>query len=616
MHAGYSHDDDGRQVVYVDRALWMQLARARTTEEFARAWLALQCSMVGHVRCAAVVYGEPECGPFRKVASFPEHAAPSGVLTGLCQAALESGEPQVLEPAKTGEELAVAYPLRVDGRLYGVVGLQLRAATLDSTAVLRQVQWGASWLDAWVRREHSEDEQRLADRLMTVLDLVATALAHERFTAAAAALVTQMATLLGCDRVSLGLQRRGQCEVIALSHSAQRDARMKLLRAVGAAMDEAVDQGAVLWLPQQNDDPLLVRREHARLLDEHGNGAVLTVPLIDGARAYGALLLERPAGTSFAPEDLELCKSVALALGPMLDLKRRQDRNAARKLLDAVQALGVTLVGPGHVRSKLAIAAGAALGLVLAFATGEYRVTANATLEGAVRRTVTAPIDGYIASVDARPGDSVTAGQLLSSFDDRDLRLQRLQVTSERAQLVARVQEASARGERAEAQVINAQIRQSDANLALLDGELERTQVRAPFDGLLVSGDLSQSLGAPLRRGETMFEIAPLDAYRVVLEVDEHDVAEVAPGQRGTIVLAALPSTPLELTVRRITPVATVTEGQNVFRVEADLAALDPSVRPGMRGVAKVAIEKRRLVFIWTHELVRWLRLKFWAWLP
>jgi hypothetical protein len=615
MHAGHSQGA-AQQVVFVDRALWLQLARAGTTEEFARAWLALQCSMLGNVRCAVVVYGEPECGPFRKVASFPDEAAPGGALTALCQDSLETGEPKIVEPtARSGDDLAVAYPLRVDGRAYGVVGMQLRPGE-DSAAALRQLQWGSAWLDGWVRREHANDEQQIAEQLMAVLDLVATALSRERFQAAAVALATQLATRLGCDRVSVGMIRRGQCEVVALSHSAQRDARMNLLRAVGAAMDEACDQRCVLRYPEIAGAMPLVYREHARLVAEHGNGAVLTIPLSSGDRAYGALLLERPKDAIFTDADTELCKSVALAVGPMLDVKRRQDRSASRKLLDALHAQATAVLGRRHFKRKLVAAAIAALVAILAFGRGEYRVTADATVEGSVRRLVTAPVDGYLATVDVRPGDTVTAGQLLSSFDDRDLALERLQVASERAQLLARVQEASALGARAEAQVIGAQIRRSDAQLALLEEQLARMQVRAPWDALVVGGDLSQSLGAPLQRGAAMFELAPLDGYRVVLEVDEHDIAALAAGQRGTLVLAALPSAPLAFEVRRVTPVATVADGSNVFRVEADLAELDERVRPGMRGVAKVSIEERRLAAIWTHELVRWLRLRLWSWWP
>ena len=613
MQAG--HTQESSHVVFVDRALWLNLARAKTIEDFARAWLALQCSMLGGVRCAVVVYGEPECGPFRKVASFPDEAAPSAALTALSQDALDAGEPRILEATPKGDDLALAYPLRVDGRAYGVVGVQLRAG-VDSAAALRQLQWGSSWLDGWVRREHSYDEREIAERLMVVLDVVATALSHERFKAASAALTTELATRLICDRVAVGVVRRGQCEVAALSHSAQRDAQMNLVRAIGAAMDEAVDQGRVLRFPERNAWAAPVSAEHARLLDQHGNGAVLTIPLLAGEQVFGALLLERPKGEAFGDVDVELCKSIALAVGPLLDAKRRQDRGAARKLLDALQAQAAALLGPRHLKRKLAAAAAVALAALLAFGTGQYRVTADAAVEGSVRRLITAPVDGYLASVDVRPGDTVAAGQLLGSFDDRDLKLDRLQVSTERTELLARAQDATARGARAEAQVIAAQIQQSDARLALLDEQLSRMQVRAPWDGLVVSGDLSQTLGAPLERGVTMFEVAPLDGYRVVLEVDEHDIAELAEGQRGSLVLAALPSAPLAFEVRRVTPVAALADGRNVFRVEAELENTDARLRPGMRGVAKVSIDERRLGAIWTHELARWLRLKLWAWWP
>lgn len=613
MQAG--HTQESSHVVFVDRALWLNLARAKTIEDFARAWLALQCSMLGGVRCAVVVYGEPECGPFRKVASFPDEAAPSAALTALSQDALDAGEPRILEATPKGDDLALAYPLRVDGRAYGVVGVQLRAG-VDSAAALRQLQWGSSWLDGWVRREHSYDEREIAERLMVVLDVVATALSHERFKAASAALATELATRLICDRVAVGVVRRGQCEVAALSHSAQRDAQMNLVRAIGAAMDEAVDQGRVLRFPERNAWAAPVSAEHARLLDQHGNGAVLTIPLLAGEQVFGALLLERPKGEAFGDVDVELCKSIALAVGPLLDAKRRQDRGAARKLLDALQAQAAALLGPRHLKRKLAAAAAVALAALLAFGTGQYRVTADAAVEGSVRRLITAPVDGYLASVDVRPGDTVAAGQLLGSFDDRDLKLDRLQVSTERTELLARAQDATARGARAEAQVIAAQIQQSDARLALLDEQLSRMQVRAPWDGLVVSGDLSQTLGAPLERGVTMFEVAPLDGYRVVLEVDEHDIAELAEGQRGSLVLAALPSAPLAFEVRRVTPVAALADGRNVFRVEAELENTDARLRPGMRGVAKVSIDERRLGAIWTHELARWLRLKLWAWWP
>jgi hypothetical protein len=41
---------------------------------------------------------------------------------------------------------------------------------------------------------------------------------------------------------------------------------------------------------------------------------------------------------------------------------------------------------------------------------------------------------------------------------------------------------------------------------------------------VVVKGDLSQSLGAAVERGNVLFELAPLDSYRVIMKVDERDI--------------------------------------------------------------------------------------------
>jgi hypothetical protein len=39
-------------------------------------------------------------------------------------------------------------------------------------------------------------------------------------------------------------------------------------------------------------------------------------------------------------------------------------------------------------------------------------------------------------------------------------------------------------------------------------------------------------------------------------------------------------------------------------------------VRPGMIGVAKIAIDERRLVSIWMRPVIEWWRLASWRWMP
>ena len=50
--------------------------------------------------------------------------------------------------------------------------------------------------------------------------------------------------------------------------------------------------------------------------------------------------------------------------------------------------------------------------------------------------------------------------------------------------------------------------------------------------------------------------------------------------------------------------------------VEARLLDVSPHLRPGMEGYGKIEIGRRKLLWIWTHKMTDWLRLKLWAWTP
>ncbi len=157
---------------------------------------------------------------------------------------------------------------------------------------------------------------------------------------------------------------------------------------------------------------------------------------------------------------------------------------------------------------------------------------------------------------------------------------------------------------------------QVESEIELLDDHLAHTRVIAPFDGIVVSGDLSQSLGSPVEKGKVLFEIAPFDSYRVVLEVDERDIADVQVGQHGQLLLSAFPSEPVGVTVATVTPVSTAKEGRNFFRVEAKLDQPRDRLRQTMEGAGKIEIDRRSVVWIWTHQVVDWIRLAVWSWLP
>jgi multidrug resistance efflux pump len=215
-----------------------------------------------------------------------------------------------------------------------------------------------------------------------------------------------------------------------------------------------------------------------------------------------------------------------------------------------------------------------------------------------------------------RPGDIVEKGQRLGSLDDRDLRLEQVKWASKRDQLVRQYRQALAERDASRIEIFAASLQETRAELMRIEDRLDRSVFLAPFDGVLITGDLSQQLGAPVEKGQVLFEVAPLDAYRVILQVDETDVAEIEPGQKGKLIFSSLPDESYAFVVHRITPVAIAEEGRNYFRIEAKLEDPSADLRPAIEGVAKIEIDRRSLLWIWTHEAVDWLRIKLWKWLP
>lgn len=337
-------------------------------------------------------------------------------------------------------------------------------------------------------------ERRLRERLGTVLEQTAAVLETERYQEAATAFVTLMASQLACDRVSLGFRRRHQFKVEAVSHAAQIRPDLRLVRAIGEAMDEALDQFRTVIYPEPPGEEGRITQAHQRLA------------------------------------------------------------------------------------------------LFLALAQGDHRVSATVVIEGSVQRAVTAPFAGYISEAPVRAGDTAEEHQVLCRLDDRDLKVERQKWLAQKQQALLRYREALAEGDVARMHQPREQQPQAEAQLALIEEQLARVVIRAPFKGLVVQGDLSQSLGAPVERGQVLFEVAPLEDYRVKLLVPDSDMAYVQPGQKGEMVLASLAGESFPLVVDKVTPVTTVKEGRSVFQVEAGLEQSPERLRPGMEGYAKLLV--------------------------
>jgi hypothetical protein len=599
-------------------------------EAYAQNWLTLQASMIASALQAVLVMRGEADGAFTPVAFWSAVADSDGErLAEVSERALQEGRPlltelaappgagQADEAAKRGpHRYAIACPLIFDDRLHGVAALEAAVFSEgELRSVMEHLQWGIPLLELFFRRRQTLENGAVISRLRSAIDLLAGVLSEENFDQACMTFVTGIAARLVCDRVSLGFVKQHKVSIQAISHSALFDKRTSFIRSIAKAMDEAILQGSEIIYPQPPGSIALIVRNHEKFASQYGVKTILTVPLYANERYYGALALERSGEESFNAEDVNVCKGIFALAAPALEGKRLQNLALGRQMYGTARRGLKRIIGAGHTGTKLLLLLIAAVIVFFSFASGEYRVTAGATLEGSVRRTVAAPFKGYIREANARNGDTVHEGSVMCTLDERDLRLEKTNLSGQESQLLRQHQEAVALHDRAKANVIKAQLDQVIAQLDLTDIKLQRTAIRAPFDGLVLSGDLSQKLGSAVEEGEVLFEIAPLSGYRLILQVNESEIAQVREGQRGVLVLPALPDA-FGFVVRKITPLSAAQEGKNCFRVEAALDNATNALRPGMEGIGKISVERRKLISIWTVKLRNWFRLWFWSWRP
>ena len=118
----------------------------------------------------------------------------------------------------------------------------------------------------------------------------------------------------------------------------------------------------------------------------------------------------------------------------------------------------------------------------------------------------------------------------------------------------------------------------------------------APFDGVVLSGDLMDQRNAAKKQGDELFTVAALSSangLRAELSVSERDVQDLHEGQHGELATSALPSEKHPFTIDRIEPIGQPKDGDNTFTVYGRLDQPSPTWRPGMAGEARVDIRPR-----------------------
>ncbi|OHB67301.1 MAG: hypothetical protein A2Y77_11975, partial [Planctomycetes bacterium RBG_13_62_9] len=401
-------------------------------------------------------------------------------------------------------------------------------------------------------------------------------------------------------------------QIKAMSHTENFSRKMQVVQDLESAMEECLDQDCEVIYPAP-DDSTYISRSTAELCKRHGPLAVASLPIRQGEKVRAVLTLERPADRPFLTEEieavrlaLELCTARLLAL-------HEQDRWFGARLAGGLRNTLALLAGPRHTWAKLTAVLALATVLFLVFARGNYRAEASFVLEGTERQVVPAPFDGYIKTVNVEVSDTIRANETsMAELDTVELRLKLAEAKADKAGYLKQVDAAMRDGETAQAQVAQANADKAQAQIDLLEYMISQARLVSPLSGTVVQGDLKRQIGAPVKTGDVLFEVTPLESLRAVLHVREDQITDVRVGQKGRLATASYPAERIAFEVERVNPIAEVVKQKNVFKVRVQLLEIHPWMRPGMEGVAKIDLAKRSYAWIWTRKIVNWVRMKLW----
>ena len=590
-------------------------SQSRLPGDLAEQWLTWQCRAIAGIIRGAIYFPNDNGGLESAIATWPDDSEVEPQLLVAANQALR--ENQAMEqsklsygPKKSRTCDIVACPLTVDNKLVAVVSVMMSTRSESQRhVVLRILTWGGQWIKTLI-------EQVVANRQKNQifsLTLATMVLRHSCARVAAIEMANRLADQFGCERVSIGFRQGLPIRLKALSHVTSFDSRTQLVRRIEAAMEESVDQVSIIVLPDVSESKTIINRAHCELAGQEGCGGISTHPLPGRHGFIGAITFERESSKPFNEQELALCQSLVQFIGPTLELKQLEERSLWTKGGEDLLRLTGGVFGKSYLKIKVTLALMTMLVIAASVIDGRYQVTAPASVESSIRQVLVASQNGYVKESFLQAGDRVEKDQLMALLDDRHLQLELRKWQSEHNKIEKVYQEALAKHDRIELGIQSAQLQQIDAELLLVKEQIAQTEVRSPFDGVVISGDLTQSLGAPVEIGQTLYEIAPLDRYQVVLEVDDHNMAGVKPGNSGKLIIAALPNESFSVSIDQVIPIAISKEKRNYFRIEASLAEHSSELLPGMRGVAKIDIGEEKLLWIWTHALVDRMKLWFWS---
>ena len=418
---------------------------------------------------------------------------------------------------------------------------------------------------------------------------------------------------LQIDHVAIGTVSKDHVNLLSMSGFDELQPRNPGVRLVQQAMEECMDARSVVFFQKSK----MLEGSGANLLHkvwhrETGNSSVASIPLFKGDRCVAIVSLRNRASRPIDKEDLRKVEHAVEPFLPGLRLLEKANRGIVRTIADRFGDIGASTFAKD--RPTRALVAAVVVGLMswLLVATAPFRFTVPCEVVPQQVLHFSSPMSGSILSSNVKQGDSVEKGQILVEFDTRELLAEQKKLTAELAIANTKLNSALAADDDAAAIQADSEIKIANAKLSLVDSNIEKAVIRAPFNAVVLSGDTRSRVGQVVPVGDPLIALGRPDPLRVRLRLPEHCVQYADTGQVGFFVTNARANAKHPFEIENIPLSSTVEDGKTIYVAEATIEDQPTWLRVGMTGYAKVTGRRERLWWIATRKVVDAIRLRVW----
>ncbi len=424
---------------------------------------------------------------------------------------------------------------------------------------------------------------------------------------AATAVAEQICETLSAAGVYLGWRAAGlendvqrPMRIVGQSHESDASTQSETHRLLTAAIDEIALRGGSTHWPVTDHVNRHALMSVSQFVAETKSERLSAITLTDNdGDVRGVLLvLDDAVDPSVTDRLLDVLRF------PILSKLQSIERSTPGRLQRWTRNVANATTG---FRAKLALYASIVIAGLLCFPV-QYQVRCDCELQPVSRRYIASPIDGPLEKSYVRPGDRVNQGDLIASIDAQEIEYKLAGLRAELSGITQQRNRHVVKHDFASSKISELESERLSLEMDLLEYHRGNLEIRSPIDGVVVSGDHHESIGTPLKQGETLFEIAPLGEMMIEVAVDEREFPYVDAEMPVNVSLLALPGHAIQGTIQRVHPQAELKNHQNVFIAESKIEDPENLMRPGMRGYAWVQSDPHPLGWVLFHRLYASLR--------